>query len=57
MKVLTISCININNLRFAGDTVLLAYDKSNLQKIVKKVTQESDKKGLNMSIKKIKKLW
>ena len=50
LKDLTISGININNLYCADGRVLLADDKVNLQKIGNRITQESDKKGLNMNI-------
>jgi len=44
--------ININNLRYADDTVLIAETETDLQNILKKVVTESEKKGLQINIKK-----
>ena len=46
--------ININNLRYADDTALIANDPKNLQDIVDKVKEESSKAGLDMNVKKTK---
>ena len=43
---------NINNLRYADDTVLIAEDEANLQDRVTAVKDESEKCGLLMNIKK-----
>ena len=43
---------NINNLRYADDTALLAESESALQSIVDVVRQNSEEKGLNMNVKK-----
>ncbi|GFN74890.1 endonuclease-reverse transcriptase [Plakobranchus ocellatus] len=43
---------NINNLRYADDTVLLAENKENLQKLLNIVEEESRKKGLELNSKK-----
>ena len=54
------SCIvggeNLNNLRYADDTALLAESKSALQDIMDVVRQNSEEKGLSMNVKKTKTL-
>ena len=45
---------NINNLRYADDTVLIAEDEFSLQDLVTAVKDESEKCGLLMNIKKTK---
>ena len=45
---------NINNIRYADDTALVADSNDKLQEIVNKVKQESDEKGLNMNVNKTK---
>ena len=45
---------NINNLRYADDTVLIAEDEASLQDFVTAVKDESEKCGLLMNIKKTK---
>ena len=45
---------NINNLRYADDTVLLAETEEDLQKIVDQVKRESESFGLLMNAKKTK---
>ena len=45
---------NINNLRYADDTVLIAEDETSLQDHVTAVKDESEKCGLLMNIKKTK---
>ena len=54
LKGITIHGQNINNLRYADDTALIADDKDNLQKVVDKVKEESSKAGLEMNVKKTK---
>ena len=44
--------VNINNLRYADDTALLAENEAGLQNILNKVVTESEKKGLQINIKK-----
>ena len=44
--------MNINNLRYADDTVLIAEAESTLQDIVDKTTTASQEKGLDLNIKK-----
>ena len=45
---------NINNLRYADDTVLISEDEASLQDLVTAVKDESEKCGLLMIIKKTK---
>ena len=42
----------INNLRYADDTVLIARNETELQKLVDRVVTESNNKGLSLNIKK-----
>ena len=51
---ITIHGLNINNLRYADDTALIADDKDKLQDIVTMVQKESSKAGLEMNVKKTK---
>ena len=46
--------ININNLRYADDTTLMAESEEELKSLLMKVKEESEKVGLNLSIQKIK---
>ncbi|GFO27738.1 hypothetical protein PoB_005424300 [Plakobranchus ocellatus] len=43
---------NISNLRYADDTVLIAENKEDLQKLLNIVEEESRKKGLELNSKK-----
>ena len=43
---------NINNLRYADDTVLIADSEDKLQRILTTVAEESEKKGLQLNAKK-----
>ena len=45
---------NINNLRYAGDTALMAEREEELKSLLMKVKEESEKVGLKLNIKKIK---
>lgn len=54
MKGLSIGGHNINNIRFADDTALLAESESMLQDLLDRVIEESSKKGLTVNIKKTK---
>ena len=45
---------NINNLRYADDTTLLAGSKEELKSLLMKVKEESEKVGLKLSIQKTK---
>ena len=49
-----ISRRNINNLRYAADTTLVAESKQELKSLLIMVKEESEKAGLKLSIKKIK---
>ena len=51
---LKINGVNLNNLRYVDDTVLLAEDEKSLQDLVTAVKEESEKYGLMMNIKKTK---
>ena len=45
---------NINNLRYADDTTLMAESEEELKHLLMKVKEESEKVGLNLSIPKTK---
>ena len=45
---------NINNLRYAGDTTLMAESKEELKRLLMKVKEESEKVGLKRNIQKTK---
>ena len=45
---------NINNLRYADDTTLLAESKEELKSLLMKVKEESEKVGLKLNIQKMK---
>ena len=45
---------NINNLRYADDTTLIAESEEELKSILMKVKEESEKVGLKLNIQKIK---
>ena len=45
---------NINNLRYAGDTTLMAESGEELKSLLMKVEKESEKPGLKLKIQKIK---
>ena len=45
---------NINNLRYAGDTALMAESEEELKSLLMKVKEESEKVGLKLNIKKMK---
>ena len=47
---------NINNLRYADDTTLMAESKEELKSLLMKVKEESDKIGLNSTFRK-RRLW
>ena len=49
-----ISGRNINNLRYADDTTLMAESKEKLKNLLMKVKEESEKVGLKLSIQKTK---
>ena len=45
---------NINNLRYADDTTLMAESKEELKSLLLKVKEESEKPGLKLNIQKTK---
>ena len=45
---------NINNLRYADDTTLMAESEEELKSLLMKVKEESEKAGVNFSIQKTK---
>ena len=45
---------NINNLRYAEDTILMAESKENLNSLWMKVKEESEKVGLKLNVQKTK---
>ena len=45
---------NINNLRYADDTILMAESKEELKNLLMKVKEESEKAGLKLNIQKSK---
>ena len=45
---------NINNLRYADDTTLMAESKEELKNLLRKVKEESEKVGLKLSVQKTK---
>ena len=48
---------NINNLRYAADTTLMAESEEELQSLLMKVKEESEKVGLKLSIQKTNSIW
>ena len=45
---------NINNLRYADDTTLMAESEEELQSLFMKMKEESEKVGLKLSIQKLR---
>ena len=45
---------NINNLRYADDTALMAESEGELKSLLMRVKEESEKTGLKLSIQKTK---
>ena len=45
---------NINNLRYADDTTLMVESEEELQSLLRKVKEESEKVGLKLNIQKTK---
>ena len=52
--VIKIAGRNINNLRYADDTTLMAESKEELKSLLMKVKEESEKVGLKLNIQKMK---
>ena len=48
---------NINNLRYANDTTLMAESEEELKSLLMKVKEKSEKVGLKFNIQKTKRLW
>ena len=48
---------NINNLRYADDTTLMAESEEELKSFLMKVKEESEKVGLKLNIKKKLRSW
>ena len=48
---------NINKLRYADDTILMAKSEEELKSLLLKVKEESEKVGLKLSIQKTKHSW
>ena len=53
-KLFKISGRNINNLRYADDTTLMAESEEELKSLLMKVKEESEKVGLKLNIQKAK---
>ena len=49
-----IAKININNLRYADDTTLMAESEEELRRLLMKVKEESERAGLKLNIQKTK---
>ena len=49
-----IARININNLRYADDTTLMAESEEELKSLLMKVKEESEKVGLKLNVQKTK---
>ena len=45
---------NINNLRYPGDTTLMAESKEELKSLLMKMKEDSEKTGLKLNIQKMK---
>ena len=45
---------NINNLRYADDTILMAESEEELKSLLIKVKEESEKVGLKLNIRKLR---
>ena len=45
---------NINNLRYADDTTLMAESKEELKNLLMKVREESEKAGLKLNMQKLR---
>ena len=48
---------NINNLRYADDTTLMAESEEELRSLLMKVKEETEKVGLNLDIQKTNGIW
>ena len=52
--VIKIAGRNINNLRYADDTTLMAESEEELKNLLMKVKEESEKPGLNSTFRKLR---
>ena len=52
--IIKIAGKNINNLRYADDTTLMAENEEELKSLLMKVKEESEKVGLKLNIQKTK---
>ena len=52
--VIKIARRNINNLRYADDTTLIAESKEELKSLLMKVKEETEKVGLKLNIQKLR---
>ena len=57
LKLDKIARRNINKLRYADDTTLMAESKEELRSLLMKVKEESDKAGLKLNIQKKLRSW
>ena len=48
---------NINNLRYADDTTLMAENEEELKSLLMRVKEESERAGLKLNIKKKLRSW
>ena len=48
---------NVNNLRYADDTTLMAEIEEELKRLLMKVKEESENAGLNINIQKNQRSW
>ena len=53
-KLVSVAGRNINNLRYADDTTLMAESEKELESLLMKVKEESEKVGLKLNIQKTK---
>ena len=53
---ITVAQRNINNLRYACDTTLMAESEEELKSLLMKMKEESEKVGLKLNIQKTRKL-
>ena len=54
VSVIALSGRNINNLRYADDTTFMAESEEELESLLMKVKEESEKVGLKLSIQKLR---
>ena len=48
---------NINNLKYADNTTLMAESKEELKSVLMKVKEESEKAGLKLNVQKMNSIW